>query len=377
MSDSAHHDSHAAGSNFVSSVVAIIAFIVLIVIVLWGLVHLTSFSRTWLGSILTRTTPGITVTVPKNATSSEPFTMTWKYSTSDKGTYAFLYQCKNGLQIKTVSPDNTENLVPCGAAYTIPGTGTSLALTPYLSGTSTVNVPVSIIFMPAATTTSGAQGSTVLVVRGKRTLPMPTVGTVVNPIASTTPAPATETPTPPPPTTSNPPVKRSAPDLSVRIVAVGIIDPSTGAFVKRAPMSPSDVSALQFDIGNIGGSPSGSYYFEARLPTTNGYTYTSQAQNPLGPGEHVLNTLRFTQANPMGGNAYVTITTEDVNNVNNDTSQWMNGPGYNYSAYPAYEYQQYQYVPQQPTYYQYEQYQYVPQYDYNSQPYYYPQPYNY
>ena len=352
-------ESHsAAGSNFMSSVVAIIAFIVLIVIVLWGLVHLTSFSRTWLGSLLTRSTPGIVVSVPKIATSTEPFNVTWKYTTAAKGTYAFLYQCKSGLQIRTAGQNNTENLVPCGAAYTIPGADTSLSVTPYLSGTSSVSVPVSIIFMPSATSTSGAQGSASVLIRVPGAMPTPVVATVMNPVASTTQTVTTSTTQP---TTNQKPARvyRGAADLAVRIVAVGVIDPSTGAFVRRPPTSPDDVSAVQFDIGNVGGSPSGTYYFEARLPTQNGYTYSSQPQNPLGPGDHVLNTLRFTDANPMGGNVYLTITTEDANNVNNDTSQWMNGTGYNYSAYPAYEYQQYQYVPPQPMY--------DPQYNYSQQ----------
>ena len=369
MTEETQHDSHAAaGTGLMSSVIAIVAFIILIVIVLWGLVHLTSFSRTWFGSLLTRSVPGITVTVPKNATSSEPFNVTWKYSTTAKGTYAFLYRCKPGLQVRTAGPDNTENLVPCGAAYTVPDSNTSLSVTPYLSGTSTVSVPVSIIFMPSSTSTAGAQGSaTVTINSASRTMmPTPIVTTVVEPIASTTVSNTTE---PTKPVSQKPAhVYRGAPDLSVRIIAVGVIDPGTGRFINRTPTSPGDISAVQFDISNVGGSPSGSYYFEARLPTSNGYVYNSAPQNPLGPGDHVLNTLRFTDANPAGGNAYVTITTEDSNNSNNDTSQWMNGSGYNYSAYPAYEYQQYQYVPPQPTYYpqqyDYSQQQNYPQYNY-------------
>ncbi len=53
---------------------------------------------------------------------------------------------------------------------------------------------------------------------------------------------------------------------------------------------------VQFDIANIGSSPSGTYYFEAHLPTSLEYLYTSPAQASLNPGDHIQSTLNFTEA---------------------------------------------------------------------------------
>lgn len=100
--------------------------------------------------------------------------------------------------------------------------------------------------------------------------------------------------------TSRAPAPNNPADFSVRIIAVGIIDPSTGAFVARTP-STNDMTAVQFDIGNIGGKATGSWHFTATLPTQDGYIYTSSAQEPLAPESHIVNTLRFTDLSQSGG----------------------------------------------------------------------------
>jgi hypothetical protein len=98
-------------------------------------------------------------------------------------------------------------------------------------------------------------------------------------------------------------------DLGVRIIAIGIIDPSTGAFVARMP-SANDLAAVQFDIGNYGGTSTGTWYFTAYLPTQSGYTYASVAQAPLAPSDHIINTLRFTDLAASGGTFSVSVDPE-------------------------------------------------------------------
>jgi hypothetical protein len=125
------------------------------------------------------------------------------------------------------------------------------------------------------------------------------------------------------------------------MIAIGIIDPYSGQFINRAP-GPNDMAAAQFDISNVGGSTSGTYYFSANLPTISGYSYVSPAQSPLAPGSHVINTLRWSEPNPAGGTFSVSLSGgKDSNGGNNYASQWI---GSNYNQY------QYQYAPQ-PVYY--------------------------
>ncbi len=144
------------------------------------------------------------------------------------------------------------------------------------------------------------------------TFPKPVVGAPIRP--DTQPAkPSTGAGTPTPP-----------PDLSVRILAIGIIDPVSGVFVNRPPVSPADVAAVQFDISNDGGSSTGAWYFSAQLPTTvRGYPYRSPVQEPLGPGDQVVNTLRFSPIIPGGGLFNVIIDSEGMVDESNETNNTM------------------------------------------------------
>ena len=346
--------------NLFSNILAIVGFVILIVVVIWGLVHLASLSRTWFSSFFGKGSTTIEVTAPKNTTSGTAFTVSWKYSEPSAGTYAFLYQCQGGIQLQTPGTQGGMNSIPCGAAFTIPTTNKQVSITPLLSGSAAVDVPISIIFMQTATSSA----STVRQAQGSATVH-------VLPGTGVTPPPVSQPITPPPssiPNTSNtsntgnssPNTQTTRPrtpaDLSVRIVSITTDGYGNGI--------------ATFDIGNLGGTSSGTYYFTANLPTQTGYAYASPAQASLAPGGHIVSTLNFTQAVP--GIFSVSITKNDANNSNNYASQNVMpssyGP-YNYvqpyqaqyaaGSYPyGYQYSQNSYMYQQYPYTQYYPYAY-------------------
>ena len=181
-----------------------------------------------------------------------------------------------------------------------------------------------------------------------------------SPAPAPTPAP-TPTPTPAPAPT---PAPKTPADLSVSITSVMTDGYGNGTAV--------------FDITNVGGTSSGTYYFTANLPTQSGYTYTSPAQSSLAPGSHIISTLRFSQA--VSGVFTVSITTPDANQSNNYASRSLNAPyyydsfNYNYNlpaqaGYP-YQYQAQYSSASYPSQYQYQTYP-------NSYQYTYPQNYQY
>lgn len=84
------------------------------------------------------------------------------------------------------------------------------------------------------------------------------------------------------------------PDLSVSILAVGMIDPTTGTLVERMPIDRQDIGAVRFIVRNVGTAASGSWRFSASLPvSTDEDSYTSTAQASIGPGGHITYTLKF------------------------------------------------------------------------------------
>lgn len=280
-------------ASLVSNTLAIVGFIIVIVIVLWGLFNIATLGAPWLSSLFGGGSDSIKVTVPANVTSGTAFAITWKYSASEQGTYAFLYQCKDVVHFQSAAGGATTT-IPCGAAFTLSTTNNTLTLTPELSGTASTSVPLSIIFIPGATTSKQVQGSATVIVNPVATTPVVTLP------ATTTPP--VQQPTPPP--VVNPPAQAGPADLSVQIISV-VPDGAGGGIAT-------------FDIGNDGSSPTGVYSFTAHLPMTDGRLYQSPVQASLAPGDHVVNTLRFSQA--MSGIFSVVVNAGTKNEARTDNN---------------------------------------------------------
>lgn len=308
-------------ASLVSNTLAIVGFIIVIVIVLWGLFNIATLGAPWLSSLFGKGSETIKITAPASVTSGTPFAITWKYSTSEQGTYAFLYQCKDVVHFRS-DVGGAPTAIPCGAAYTLAAANNTLTVTPLLSGTASTSVPLSIVFIPSATTSKQVQGSATVIVN-------PATAPVVTPPATSTPPVQPPTPTPP----VNPPPQAGPADLSVQILSV-VPDGAGGGIAT-------------FDIGNDGLSATGVYSFTAQLPTADGYLYNSPAQSSLAPGDHIVNTLRFSQA--TSGIFSVVVdsgTKNEARTDNNYASQQVSMP----------------YIP--PTYPQYPEYPQYPQYPY-------------
>lgn len=313
-----------AGMSFLSNALAIAGFIILTFIILWGVVHIAALANFSVGSWFT-TSPKVAVTAPKSATSGQPITISWKTTDAKPGSYAFLYQCEKNFEFQTQNQSGVMSRIPCGASINV-GSSTAAMILPVISGTTSVSVPVSVVFTPSATGTRSEGGATIAVAPAAQ----------VQPVVQT-PAPQ--------PTGEKPTAKKTTPaytstvrrtsanlvahaasgpaDLAVRIITVGVIDPSSGALINRPPTSPYDVVGVEFDIANIGGSATGSWYFQALLPIPAPNTYTSVAQISLKPGEHIVNTLRFSQAIPHGTFTVIADPINQVvesNKVNNNTA---------------------------------------------------------
>lgn len=306
---------------FISNTLAIVGFIILFVIIVWGLFHIVNLSGTSITSIFS-TKPKVTVTAPRSATSGAPITISWKYSGKEAGAYSFLYKCEQNFYFGT-GAGSALSRIPCGSTINI-GSSTSATILPILSQSASLDVPVTILFSPQ--TGERIQGeATIAIVAATSTTPSPT---------PTVQKPPVKKPTPNyPSTTARRPVNLVAhagsgpADLSVHLILVGVIDPYSGALLPRAPISPSEIVGVEFDIANIGGSSTGGWYFTANLPTgLQGYLYTSPLQTSLAPGEHIVNVLRFA---PNMRPSTITVTADPFNRViesneaNNIISQSM------------------------------------------------------
>ncbi len=308
MTDASHTHSQAAkntrGSMMVSNVLAIVGSIILIIIIIWGLIHLFQISGWFSGG---KANTKIEVTAPANAIAGQPAHISWKYTTKEKGSYALLYPCIDGAKLAAPGGNNQFFALPCGSAFTLGQATSTIVVLPVLSGTSTARVPLTILFMPAATGTQ-AQGTATMTIHANGSNPTP--------IATSTPEKPVVKPDPKPTTPATPAITGPA-DLAVSITSMTMDQFGNGT--------------VTFNISNIGGSTAGSYTFTAQLPTMQPYTYVSPAQAPLSPGSYIVNTLRFTQAAP--GNVFIAVdpynAVSERSETNNTASQFLGG-GYRY-----------------------------------------------
>ena len=307
--------------GLLANILAVAGFIILIVIIVWGAYHLLRLTGSGVSSLFSRFTNrggDITLTIPESVQSGKAFPIQWKHVPTENGAYTFIYQCKSGFKFELPNSSGQPTALPCGNAFII-GTSTALTLRPILVGSSAVEIPVSVVFMPAATSSSarpqGAGTVRVIAAAANETANMGTSGTT----GTTGTGSVGETPSTGPA------------DLYVQVLSIGVIDPVTGMFVQRAPMHSNDIAAVRFNIGNRGGRATGEWYFSVQLPTYPANLYQSPAQASLTPDSYVENTLRFRPVNPGGG--YVTISVDQTNAVsesnesNNVTSQWVSAYG--------------------------------------------------
>src|SRR5580704_289633 len=86
--------------SLLSNILAIIGLIILVIIIVWGLVHLAELSSGWFTSLFQKSAPTLQIQAPSDVTSGAPETVSWNYSgtASTSGMYAFLYQCQPGVE---------------------------------------------------------------------------------------------------------------------------------------------------------------------------------------------------------------------------------------------------------------------------------------
>lgn len=97
-------------------------------------------------------------------------------------------------------------------------------------------------------------------------------------------------------------------DLELTILATGVLDRSRDReFVERDEVDSNDTVAVKFQVKNIGTKTSEEWWYRAELPTDSGFTYDSEEQLELKPGERMEFVLAFTDIEDNGGTAEVEI----------------------------------------------------------------------
>ncbi len=147
------------------------------------------------------------------------------------------------------------------------------------------------------------------------------VATTTAPVASTTPV--VTKPTPKPVATGGTytvvqgttPTYSGLPDLSAHIDVIGYLTSAdTSSFVGGGSVPAGERPAVKFTVKNVGTNWSGTWRFTASIPTRTSYTFKSDIQPSLAPGDSIEYILGFDRPSKGSGQT-VTITVNSDNTV--------------------------------------------------------------
>lgn len=309
------------GRGTFGNIIAIIGFILIIAIGLWGATMAVRLAPRMLSSIADTfrgSSNSIEVSVPSSEIKSgETLVLSWTDTARESGLYTIRYNCTDGLSVEAPVSETAYGPIPCDMPYAIPATEKSVRLMPKLaSGKERAEVTFTIAYLSREGEEQAAGTAEIAVVKG---------ATVATPAPTPTPTPK---PTPKPTPTPAPapaPKPVGIPDLAVRMITMGVTDPYTGQFIPKPVFGSYEVISVKFEVANRGAGRSGQWMFDANLPTRTPYFYQSPIQMPLGPQDRIEFTLNFSQ--PISGPIQINVdpsnTVHETNESNNYLTQYV------------------------------------------------------
>lgn len=238
----------------------------------------------------------IEISVSDVIENEKPFTLSWDHiNKSDKGTYAFSFVCAEDLYF-TSSLSTGGEIITCNTPFQSAELKGNITLTPHTKAIKDLDTTFIVAFVEAGSTTASAESRVAATVTAKSstvTTPKPTT-----PVTGVTPKPpktpgTTTTNTYTYTGTSTPSNPNGVVNLRGKVIAVGVLDRTTGEFTASTSINISARVGVKFEIENIGTRTSSAWSFIAQLPTTPFHSFQSAAQIPLAPGDKIEYTLGF------------------------------------------------------------------------------------
>ncbi|MCW9054596.1 MAG: hypothetical protein OQJ98_01275 [Candidatus Pacebacteria bacterium] len=280
---------------------AIIGFIAILSVGLWGSVQIARLAPSVLSSLAAVATsltsvfaPAQTITIdtPESIVPTDSvYELSWSHRNKQSDAYTASFTCRDGLSIQSPNTGGIYEEVVCDTPFAFSSTEGTLLIIPLLEGSDFVSVPVTINAVDTSGDTA-ASGSVTLTI-SKSGLGAPTGG---NTAGGNTLTPGEETTgtyeITNGGTISNP---SGLPDLAVHIIGIGIVE-NDGTFTPIDTLTATDTkAAIRFEIKNIGDKTSDQWTFNAVLPTMPMYIFHSESQQALNPGDKIVFTLEFNQ----------------------------------------------------------------------------------
>jgi len=318
--------------------VAVLGLIAILLLGAWGIIQLAFaipgvFSNLGGGvsSVFNRNTSGtstkeaIVVSAPSSVMSGQTLAVSWMHNNSDKSgqySYALSYACQSGLSLKAPLPNGSFQSVPCNTLFNYVNASQHMNVVPSVTGASQqLAMTVTATKLSNGLATASGNATTNVTAGGAAATTQGSTGTgYATKPASTYTKPAKTNTYTTPSTAYYPAATRATSlygygDLAVTITSIA---PSNG------------VSTMRFTIANVGTNiVQAGWTFNATLPISGSYTFGSQPQQALYPGDKIAYTLSF-----AGVNAASAYPSYDYGyGYNNNSYGYSTGSGYSTSGY--------------------------------------------
>jgi hypothetical protein len=308
--------------DFFLRTVAVLGLIAILLLGAWGIIQLafaipTVFSNFGgsVSSLFTSspstatpsTKEAITVSMPASAANGQTVTVSWMHANADKNgqySYAISYACQAGLSLKAPLPNGSFQSVPCNTLFNYVNASQHMDIVPSVTGASQP-LTITVTATKLSTGTVSAQGTATTNVTAK---------------AAATTAPTTTTK----PVTTTKPATTYYPAATRATTLYGYGDLATTI----TSVSPSNgVTVVKFMIANTGTNIiNAGWTFNATLPINGSYTFGSQPQQALYPGDKIAYTLSFAGTNSASQYGY-------NNNPYGYSTGYQTGNGYTSTGY--------------------------------------------
>ncbi len=252
--------------------------------------------------------------------SGDKIMLTWSHrGGKTEGSYALSFPCLDGISVKMKLASGTEETLLCDIPYTLSETAELVTLAPFSKASSTVAVPFSISFTPLQGEKPSVSGSATVSIEnggedtGEAAPPDNSGERVSTPNTQPTAGVSTEHVYYVGTTTEVRAYGKT--DLAPKILDVGVLDTITNQFTATTTLHATDRIAVRFQVENVGTANSGTWNFNAMLPTAPAHTFVSENQQTLSPGEHIEYTLGFDSFDQNGDGRFA-LTVDPANAVN-------------------------------------------------------------
>lgn len=237
--------------------------------------------------------------------SNETFTLSWTFdkNTETAGSYLMSYPCIQNMHVEIMDSTSGEfRTAFCNTYINFMTDDNSVSVRALTNPRDPVTFPITVYFTKNGSNTITARAQADITVAGSviqtpNKNPQPArptnSGTATNQTPRNTPSTRTYTVTQNQPITATPRSYGQGIDLTPRIIATGIVSTSTGEFIPKKQINYRERGAIKFEIENVGDKTSTEWSFSMILPTYPEYTFLSEQQPPLAPGDKVEYTMAF------------------------------------------------------------------------------------